>query len=248
MKATELIWHAANSINPGGKVDLEDIDIPTMVGTINRAIDKFVCAAAPYVDRDNKATLWLNDLKCTEVKLTRLKEGLEFNRYRLPKDWVNIISGRVWAEKEVTYLGTNGEQKTKICKKSFAVNPIRGKSKDEARSTKYWRGNFQYGQAWMEFDKDGLKIYHDGDYKIKKFLVSYVKCHEKVQAASLVRNTEGIGYIYADGKNIKSDVDLCLGKGAYDEIIHIFGILWAGDSAQVQEEVLKKRYFETIRI
>ena len=250
MKATELIWHAANATNPGGTVDLgsKDIDIPTMVGTLNRAIDKFVCAVAPYVDYDNKATLWINDLKCTEVKLKKKKSGAEFDRFELPEDYVNIITARVWAEKEVTYKGADGKQKTKICKAKFAANPIKGKSKDEARQTKYWRGNFSYRQAWLEFDKDGLKIYHDGDFKITKLKVSYVKCHEKIQAASLVRNEGGVGYIYADGTDVTADTNLCLGKGAYDEIIHIYSVLNGGDVNEVQLELLKKRYFETIRI
>ena len=244
MKATELIWHFKQALNPGSGIEDENFDVATAVGVLNRAIDKFSIAVAPYVDRDSTATLWLNPLKCTEVKLKKMSTGEEFDRYKLPKDWLNIITARVWAEKDIK----DAQGKViETCKDRFAVNPIRGKSKDEARQTKFWRGNFAFRQAYLEFDKDGLKVFHDGDFRTKKLKVSYVKCPKNIHAGELVADEEEIGYVYADGKNIKYNQDLEFGKGAYDEIVHIAKILWSDKTQDIQTEILRKRYFNTIR-
>jgi hypothetical protein len=199
-------------------------DTLAKVSALNRAIDYFFNAVAPRVDKDGTFTRWLMPLKCLDEGLTKKKRGRDFVLYNLPLKWGHTIRVEIEAEKEG-------------CKdKFFQVRPKRSKSVGASRSTRYGKPNFFFEYTFYEYEKGGLRIFTDNDFKIKKAYISYLSC---IPYVHYVVGGE-VGYIYPDGTKIESNVDLVLGKGASVPLLEIASLMKMNlSTADLQKEVYR---------
>lgn len=225
MKATDLIWHYLQSCD---KTDGE-YDLLAAVSTLNRAISMFYDEVSPVFEKNERANRWMHPLNCTDVDLKKSNHTSEYDLFEFPEDWGNIYGVYIRAKKgNCPVIG-------------FESHPIRNKSKNGARDTKYWKPSYLFEHSFWKIDKKGVKIYHGGDFKIIDAKVDYLECIPDIHPASLQENTDGtIGYVYGNGEKVTRDVDLKVGKGAFNYILQIASLL-KGDasSADLQREIVR---------
>ncbi len=165
-----------------------------------------------------------NDLRGFEKKdqeLKNTKTGTIFNIYEYPADFYKLL--RQWA---IVSKGNCPD-------KTMVITIWESDDISEGLRDPNWKPSYEYEETIADEGEQGLYIWHNGEFKIKKVFVDYYRKPQRVAAPSLIKNQES--YILGD-KVITEDSDLEVDSTyAYRKIIDIAVACTLRDLGDIQD-------------
>lgn len=212
-------------------VDKAYMDISTgkKVAMLNNAKDIVMSNVSQRRDKDERYKRWLRPIEVSMEELEYMDSDSRRSYFKYPKDWYNTSM--------VSIVASKGK-----CKDTFDAVPLTAISV-VATLKSYWKANYVFRQCYREEDSDYIMIYHDGDFKINKSYISYLK-----RVYDMHCPTEAIGgkYRYSDGKIYNVNKPWNVGEGMENVFIEVAAIL-AGNSAQeVNVDIMKNNILNNI--
>lgn len=156
--------------------DNRRLRIEDKLSVINEALEIYFENRVKVAETDSSVRNDLRILEKKEIELGLIKNGENYNIYEIPKESFKIIRQRVLADKHNCEV------------KEFPIIIFQSDDLDQARNSPYWRSSFQWEHAIGDEGSDGLYVWHENDFKIKKVFVDYYRKPQEIHAPSMAAN------------------------------------------------------------
>jgi len=214
----------------GGTTSLRLVD---KLALLNEALDIYVEHRTNLAEFNDKVK---NDLRALEVKEYSLKAIKNTDKYTLferPKQLYKILR-----RSPLVYKEGCGEK---------IVTAVSAQADDlELMRKNYWKSSYEWEILLVDEGKEGIYAWHDGQFKIKKFIIDYYEKPPEIHAPSLSKDGE---YVDWNGKTQTKDKDLVLTDYSYRIIIDVAVLLakaYVGDYPDYKLELDKILNIEKI--
>lgn len=148
-------------------------------------------------------------------RLLKVKNSKDVSVAEIPKDSFRVLR----AEALISRTGCDD--------KTVPVIKMSTDDLTRARKNAFWKSSFEWEHILGDEGKDGLYLYHDGEFSVKHVLVDYYRRPAELHAPSMSSKKE---YVDWNGVTRKKDSDLELDNTyAYRKIVDIAVLLARAD-------------------
>lgn len=187
------------------------LDIRSECFHINQAIIKYIEAVIKLAETDAIKREELRVLEKKNVGLAIVKEQSNFNIYSFPKDHFTTLRRTIEVEKGNCGIKTIIPTIAQTDDLSYMLSNI------------YWKPDFAWEQSICDEGNEGLYIYHNNDFVIKKAIIDYYRHHITFDCPSLASNGK---YLRGgDTDIVTEDTYLELPQNTLSKVIQIADII-----------------------
>lgn len=205
-----------------GEVRLEE-----KMALLNEALDDYFEYKVQMFDVDSSVRAVLRPVEYKNIKLSKKKSDKFFDIFELSSDFYRVMRRNVLAFKE-------GCGEKEIVPLVFQTDDL-----EASRKSPYWRSSFEWEHIMGDEGREGLYLWHEGDFKIEDVWIDYVKKPEELKAASLHEDGR---YIDVNGELVVENNVLQLGGNSHNDIVNLavfYHMVAIGDGRDMQSNIQK---------